>query len=100
MRPPNPSAVTWDCPECGRRTRANRRTGLAYAHTRPESTELCPASAKPAISRDSHEDPLQLGGVKPEEKPKNYTSPPIDEARSTSVRAFRGGLPDTNRRRH
>lgn len=100
MRPNNPSAVGWDCPECGRRTLANLRNGLAYAHTKHDSTDNCVASSQPVLTPISKDAPLHLGEEVKPAAPRNYRKPHLDDQRSTSVRSIGGGLPDTNRGRH
>ena len=49
--PPNPDTIAWLCPVCGKKTRANLRTGLAFSHTRPGSTTACDLSAAAVIAR-------------------------------------------------
>lgn len=100
-KPSNPNAVYWECPECGRTTKANLRTGLAYSHTRPDSSKLCPRSATKAVEATmSGQPPVALGKVRESHAGNRHKTPPLDGAPSTSVRAFRGGLPESNRGRH
>jgi hypothetical protein len=98
MSPQNPSAVIWMCPACGRKTKANRRTGLAYAHNEPDSTALCSLSAAPVIQADLHDDPLLLGPAVGEQKSKDYRPLPLDDVPNVSVKAVRGGLPGSRSR--
>ncbi|MFI9531338.1 transposase [Micromonospora rosaria] len=95
----NPDAAPHDCPDCGRRTKVNLRTGLLYSHSRPRQTVICPASASavrpPQLERDK---PPTLPPLRrpPEPKP---SSPQYYDGPSQSVSARPSGLPSLGKRR-
>lgn len=93
----NPDACTYECLDCGRTTKVNRRTGRVYSHQIPGGIRVCLASGTLAL-------PVQDGNP-PELPPlrSNTTSvsqpKPVADGPSTSVRTVRGGLPSLGRRR-
>lgn len=90
------------CPECGRKTYANTRTGLLYSHTLPDSTLTCSASTMPVTSSvDADASPAQA----PERPEPSWEPTPVDPLTEyptqtrTSVRAASAGLPGHGKRR-
>jgi hypothetical protein len=95
----NPDSQKWVCSVCGRRTRINLRTGMAYSHSRPGSTQICSTSgtgvARPTVNgAPLHQPEPQAESTAAEDPPKRFQDGP-----STSVRTVAGGMPGTNRRK-
>ncbi|MGW3787787.1 helix-turn-helix domain-containing protein [Micromonospora chokoriensis] len=95
----NPDATPHDCPDCGRRTKVNLRTGLLYSHTRPHQTEVCRASAT-AVSppRPGRDKPPTLPPLRTPPGPKPSSRQYYDGP-SQSVPARPSGLPSLGKRR-
>lgn len=91
----SPDTIRWQCPECGKKTRVNLRTGLAYSHTLPASTAICALSAKPVV------EPVIEGPAPELSRPAGPPTPGQTryfDGPSTSVRAYSAGIPGTRRR--
>lgn len=95
----NPNTAPHVCPDCGRSTKVNLRTGLLYSHTYPRRTKVCPASASAVLPPDPERakapipPPLRTPTEPQRKKPQYYDGP------SQSVQARPSGLPSLGKRR-
>lgn len=94
--PTNPDTIAWLCPACGKKTRANLRTGLAFSHNRPGSTTACDLSAAAVLAPSIDGPAPELAPPEPspqQSAPRRYFDGP-----SSSVRAIPSGAPGGSRR--
>lgn len=94
----NLTAVPHRCAECGSDTRANRRTGLLYSHTRPGSTEVCPDSGRGVLDPEGGAPPEVMLPPQSRKEPEPGSQPRVASGPSQSVRTVSGGLPSHGRR--
>lgn len=94
----NPDAVDYECPDCGARTKANKRRGNLYSHQVPGAVKVCSASGRRVLSGRRGGGAPQLPPLRPEPAPP--VSPVFsDSGPSSSVRTVSGGLPTLGKRR-
>lgn len=93
-----PGSLEYFCPDCGAKTRVNRRYGRLYSHVLPNTTEVCPASDRIMLEPEGGEPPkLERQDERPALPDATATVRPIQS--SNSVRAIPAGLPSLGRRR-
>jgi hypothetical protein len=83
----NPDAFPHDCPDCGRVTKVNLRTGLLYSHTYPGLPRQAGLGKPPTLP------PLRTPPETKPSRPQYYDGP------SQSVPARPSGLPSLGKRR-
>lgn len=94
----NPDTVAWECPICGKRTRANLRTGLAFSHSIPGELRVCEKSGTPVVS-PTVAGPAPLLETIDGREHVDPSRPRYYDGATSSVQAISTGLPGSNRRR-
>lgn len=94
--PTNPDTIAWLCPACGKKTRANLRTGLAFSHTRPGSTTACDLSAAAVLAPSIDGPAPELAPQEP--SPQHPATKRYFDGPTSSVRAIPSGAPGGSRR--
>ena len=100
----NPDAAKYDCPDCGKATKVNTRTGRLYSHSPPGETRACPKGGALVATPRGDTSPPRI--VEVAQPPKKVKKPPVSaehrlrgDEESVSIRAILAGLPGLGRRR-
>lgn len=96
-----PDMIRWVCLDCGSRTFVNKRRGTVVDHKRRRTggREVCSASGQKVLHGERSDPVVAVESMRPTRPVVVYGRNYHDTMRE-SVHACRGGLPDTDRRRH